>query len=54
MTQEENLPTTPLGKIITRNLMTGMEQPDQVLLLTEIGGYIKLLVVIANPFRTHT
>ena len=45
--------TTPLGKSITRNMITGMEQPSQVYLLTEIGGSVKLLVDIANPFRTH-
>ena len=38
--QEENIPTTLLGKIIT--------------LPTEIGGSAKLSVGIANPFRTHT
>ena len=32
----------------------GKEQPSQVLLLTEIGGSVKLLVGITHPFRTHT
>ena len=36
-------------------MMTGMEKPDQVSLKTnEIGGSIKFLVRIANPFSTPT
>ena len=31
-----------------------MEQPDQVSFTTEIGGSVKFLVGIANPFRTNT
>ena len=54
MLQEKNLTTTPLGKIITRNLMTGTKNPAQVLLPTKIGESIKFLVGIANPFRTNT
>ena len=34
--------------------MTGSEQPAQISLLTEIGGSVKFLVCIANPFRTNT
>ena len=33
--------------------MTGTEQPTQVLLPTKIGGSIKLLVGIANSFKTN-
>ena len=46
--------TTLLGKNIPSNLIMGKEQPSQVLLLTEIGGFVKLLVGITHPFRTHT
>ena len=54
MLQEKNLTTTPLGKIITRNLMTGTKNPAQVLLPTKIGESVKFLVGNANPFRTNT
>ena len=53
MLSEGNSPTTTFGEIITRNLMTGTEQSDQVLLPTEIGGSVKFLVGIANQFRTN-
>ena len=43
--------TTPLGKSITRNWVTGTEQPDQILLpTTEIGGSVS----IVNTLRTDT
>ena len=54
MLSEANYLTNPIGKSITRNIIAGTEQLDQVLLLTETGGYIKLLVGIANPFRPNT
>ena len=42
---------TPLDKIITRNWLTGTEQPDKILLsTTEIGGSVS----IANTLRTDT
>ena len=50
--QETNLPTTPLGKSITRNMMKGAA--DQVSLPNEIGGSVKFLVFISNPFRNQT
>ena len=34
--------------------MTGMEQPAQVLFMTEIGGSVKHLIGVVNPFRTDT
>ena len=49
-----NILTNTLGKIIYRNMMTDTEQLDQVLLPTETGGSIKLLVGIAHPLRNHT
>ena len=52
--QEANLLTTSLGENITRNLLMGMEEPSQISFLTEIGGSVKLLIGIANPFKTHT
>ena len=33
--------------------MMGTEIPAQVSLLTEVGGFVKLLLGIAKPFRTH-
>ena len=46
---------TPLGKIITRDWMTGMDQPAQILFpTTEIGESVKYSMGIANPFRTDT
>ena len=39
-----NLLITPLGKSITRNMMTGKAQPAQVLFPTEIGGSVKLAI----------
>ena len=54
MLSEANSLTTLLGKIIARNLMTGIEQPAQVSLSTEIGGSVKFSVGITNPFRTNT
>ena len=53
MIQEAKLLTAQLGKSITRNLMTGTEQPAQVLLPTEIGGSVQFSVGIVNQFRTH-
>ena len=50
----KKLLTTPLGKIIPRNIMTGTEKLSQVSLLTEIGGYVKFSVGIMSPFRTNT
>ena len=45
---------TTLGKIITMNWMTGTEKPAKILLpTTEIGGSVKYLMGIANPFRTE-
>ena len=42
---------TPLGKSITRNRITGTEQPAKILLpTTEIGGS----VIIANTLSTDT
>ena len=35
-------------------MITGTKQPAQGLLPTEIGGSVKFLVGIVNPFRTHT
>ena len=52
--QEAKLLNKPLGKSIPRNLMIGTEQPDQVSFTTEIGGSVKFLVDITNPFRTHS
>ena len=46
--------TTPLGNIVTTNLMRGTEQTFQVLFPTEIGGSVKFLVGIENPCRAHT
>ena len=44
-----------LGGGITRNHITGREQPAQMPLPTnEIGGSIKYSIGIANPFRTET
>ena len=54
MIQEANLLTTTIRKSITRNPMKGTEQPDQVSLPTEIGGFVKISVGIANPFRNNT
>ena len=46
---------TPIGKIINRNRMTGMEQPSQISFpATEMGGSVKYSTSIANPFRTDT
>ena len=43
--------TTSPGEIITRNQMTGTEQPDQILFPTnEIGGCVS----IANTLRNNT
>ena len=50
--QDKNLLTNPLGKSISRNMMTSTAA--QVSLTTEIGVTVQLSVVIANPFRTHT
>ena len=54
MLSEANSPTALLGKSITRNMVVGTAQPDQISLPTEIGGFIKFMVGIADPFRTHT
>ena len=51
--QEANLPTTPLGESINRNKVTGTEKPAHLSLLNKIGGSVKLLVGIVNPFRTR-
>ena len=56
MPQQSNrikkLMDTPLGKIITRNRMTGKEQPSQISFpTTEIVGSIKYSMGIADPFR---
>ena len=46
---------TSLKKSITRNRMTGTEQPDEILLSpTEIGGSVKYSMGITKPFRTDT
>ena len=46
---------TPLGKIITRDWMTGMDQPAQILFpTTEIGESVKYSMGIADPLRTDT
>ena len=52
MIQETNLLINPLGKSITRNMMTGTAA--QLLLPTKIGGFVKFLVGTVNPFWTHT
>ena len=44
----------PLGKSINKTRIMGMEQPDQILLLTtEIGGSVKYSMDVENPFRTE-
>ena len=54
MLSEANSPNAPLGKDITRNMMPGKAKLAHVLLRTEIGGYVKSSVGIANPVRTYT
>ena len=41
--------TTPLGNIVTTNLMRGTEQPSQVLFPIKTGGSKKFSVGIAHP-----
>ena len=43
-----------LGKSISSNLVTGMEQPAQVFFSTKIGGSVKFSVGIVHTFMTHT
>ena len=42
-----------IGKSITSTQMRGTEKPDQIsLTTTEIGGSVKYLMGVSNPFRT--
>ena len=46
---------TPPGKIITRNQITGMDQPDQILFpTTEIGGSISTTTTLGSDTANRT